>query len=60
MMLEDVNAFIERIFVIFVQVALNSDLLKQRLRQLGNLRDLETIILDLLPVLLSELARHLD
>ena len=59
-MLEDVNAFIERIFVIFVQVALNSDLLKQRLRQLGNLRDLETIILDLLPVLLSELARHLD
>jgi hypothetical protein len=30
-MLEDVDAFVERILVIFVQVALNSDLLKQSL-----------------------------
>ena len=43
-----------------MQVALNSDLLKQSFSQLWNLRDLEAIILDLLSVLLSELARHLE
>jgi hypothetical protein len=33
-MLEDIDTFVERILVIFVQVALNSDLLKQSFGQL--------------------------